>query len=303
MVKRQINQGKNYTIPCENSVKKSTNSRKNYFHAYYLLHRSKYLQANRLRRAKLKLFNPLKPRSPFSLHRQQNFLRCLNKHHIIVPILRFLKTKYPTIKGWNLPNWWCPQTIFQLLAQGYNYFTLLNKDNSYRGVRIGCIDIDQSGWTKLPTKYWTCYITPNNGKIKLLFLYKDNENLKTGKGYFNGQAILDFKVSGGIMGIGSFHPNGQPYQVKGAGSLFLKGNHVFNNPYEVMHLLQQDWGIQYKTIGEHFLLNKNQHQILSKDNSNQNPAELQFKKTLFVPTKGPPKTRWKERNNLSKAVN
>jgi hypothetical protein len=42
------------------------------------------------------------------------------------------------------------------------------------------------------------------------------------------------------MGISSFHPNGQPYQVKGAGSLFLKQNYIFNNPYEVMHLLQQD---------------------------------------------------------------
>ncbi|CAH1770603.1 10217_t:CDS:2, partial [Entrophospora sp. SA101] len=56
---------------------------------------------------------------------------------------------------------------------------------SYKGVRIGCIDIDEKG-------------------------------LKTGKGYFQGKAILDFKISGGIMGIGSIHPNGKPYQVKGA---------------------------------------------------------------------------------------
>jgi len=42
------------------------------------------------------------------------------------------------------------------------------------------------------------------------------------------------------MGIGSFHPNGKPYQVKGAGSFFLKNNHIFKNPYEVMELLKQD---------------------------------------------------------------
>jgi hypothetical protein len=42
------------------------------------------------------------------------------------------------------------------------------------------------------------------------------------------------------MGIGSYHPNGQPYQVKGAGSFFLKNNHIFKNPYEVMYLLKED---------------------------------------------------------------
>ena len=48
------------------------------------------------------------------------------------------------------------------------------------------------------------------------------------------------------MGIGSFHPNGKPYQVKGAGSFFLKNNYIFKNPYEVMELLKQDFRIEYK---------------------------------------------------------
>jgi hypothetical protein len=74
----------------------------------------------------------------------------------------------------------------------------------------------------------------------VLFLYKDNQGLKTGKGYFQGEAILDFKISGGIMGIGSIHPNGKPYVLKGAGSFFLQGNRVFNSPKEVIELLKQD---------------------------------------------------------------
>jgi len=259
----------------------------NYQREYYLKNRQKFLTLRRIKHQKFYQSKIKKPRSFFLQTREQNFINCLDKHHIIVPILRFLKTKHPTIKNWNKLNWWCKQTITQLLQQGQNYFTILNKDNSYKGVRIGCIDIDTKGWTKIPTKYWCCYITPNNGKIKLLFLYKDNCGLKTGKGYFKDQPILDFKVSGGIMGIGSFHPNGQPYQVKGAGSFFLKNNHIFNNPYEVMHLLQQDWGLEYKTISQHFFMQKNKQKVLIKD---PNPlAGESFKEQLFsLSVKGPP---------------
>ena len=123
--------------------------RKEYFRLYYSKNKPKYLLSKQKHRAKLKLLKPKKPRSFFLQTREHNFINCLDKYHITIPILRFLKTKHPTIKNWNKPNWWCPQTITQLLQQGYNYFTLLNKDNSYKGVRIGCIDIDQKGWTKI----------------------------------------------------------------------------------------------------------------------------------------------------------
>jgi len=262
--------------------------------------RKSYLRLKQLqRRLKLKLLKPKKPRSSFLINREQNFINCLDKHHITVPIPRFLKTKHPIIQGWNKPNWWWKETIVQLLAKGYNYFTLLNKDNSYKGVRIGCIDIDQKGWTKIPTKYWCFYISAGNGKIKLLFLYEDNEGLKTGKGYYQGEPILDFKVSGGIMGIGSFHPNGKPYQVKGAGSFFLMNNHIFKNPYEVMQLLKQDFGIEYKTISQHILVQNYKQKVLEKNKASQNT--LSIEENHSIPTKGPPNIRW--RNNLSKAVN
>jgi hypothetical protein len=42
----------------------------------------------------------------------------------------------------------------------------------------------------------------------------------------------------------------------------LKQNYIFNNPYEVMHLLQQDWGIEYKSISEHFFIVKNKQKVL-----------------------------------------
>jgi len=97
------------------------------------------------------------------------------------------------------------------------------------------------------------------------------------------------------MGIGSIHPNGKPYQVKGAGSFFLKNNYIFKNPYEVMQLLNQDFGIEYKTIREHFIVQNLKEKVLEK-----NELSLSMLSKNTVPAKGPP--RWKE-NNLSKAVN
>ncbi|CAI2186456.1 7902_t:CDS:2 [Funneliformis geosporum] len=98
------------------------------------------------------------------------------------------------------------QEIFKLATRlAYNFDMIVNKtDNSYQGVRIGCIDIDE----------------------------KDNQGLKTSAGYFQDQKILDFKISGGIMGLGSIHPNGKPYSLKGVGSFFLQNNKVFDSPQE-----------------------------------------------------------------------
>lgn len=102
------------------------------------------------------------------------------------------------------------------------------------------------------------------------------------------------------MGIGSFHPNGKPYQVKGAGSFFLKNNYIFKNPYEVMYLLKQDFGIEYKTIREHFIVQKTKEKVLTGNEASSNLLSSLLKKTSIIPNKGPP--RWKE-NNFSKAVN
>ena len=94
------------------------------------------------------------------------------------------------------------------------------------------------------------------------------------------------------MGIGSFHPNGKPYQVKGAGSFFLKNNHIFKNPYEVVELLKEDFGIEYKSIKEHFSYAK----IIEKMVDHM-PL---FKETTFIPSREPPGRRV---NNFSKIGN
>jgi hypothetical protein len=254
----------------------------NYQREYYLKNRGLLLAKKKLRHSQTYQKKPPKSPSLFLKNRERNLLTCLNKHHLTVPVPRFLKVKHPIIKGWNSPNYWYQGTIFELLAKNQNYFTLLNKDNSYQGVRIGCIDIDEKGWTKLPTKYWTCYISAGNGRIKVLFLYQDNCGLKTGKGYYQGQPILDFKISGGIMGIGSTHPTtNKPYSLKGVGSFFLANNKIFNSPYEIAELLKKDWGIEVLSIRERIIKEKEQEKSIST---------LELKELVNIPVKEPPKS-------------
>jgi len=97
------------------------------------------------------------------------------------------------------------------------------------------------------------------------------------------------------MGTGSIHPNGKPYQVKGAGSFFLKNNFIFKNPYEVMELLKEDFGIEYKSMREHFFMQK----IIEKMVDHM-PL---FKETTFIPSREPPGRGLNRLNSLSKATN
>src|SRR5436189_5054482 len=80
-------------------AKKSTPPRKEYFRLYNQKRLQYLLDYQQNHRQKLKLLKPKKPLSAFLKKRLHNFLRCLNKYHIIVPILRFLKTKHPIIKN------------------------------------------------------------------------------------------------------------------------------------------------------------------------------------------------------------
>ena len=65
---------------------------------YYQENKQKYLLAKQKYRAKLKTLKPPKPRSLFLQKREKNFINCLDKHHLTVPIPRCLKTKHPIIK-------------------------------------------------------------------------------------------------------------------------------------------------------------------------------------------------------------
>ena len=66
---------------------------------YYSQNKQKFLLANQKYRAKLKAQKKPKARSLFLQIREQKFINCLDKHHLVVPIPRFLKTKHPIIQG------------------------------------------------------------------------------------------------------------------------------------------------------------------------------------------------------------
>ena len=87
--------------------------------------------------------------------------------------------------------------------------------------------------------------------------------------------------------MGNIHPNGKPYSLKGAGSFFLQNNQMFNSPYEVIELLKEDFGIEYKTIREHFFMQK----IKQKVHESKTRPNILSPLLKTVPTKGPPKTR------------
>ena len=91
-----------------------------YWYTYNQKRQEYLLKKQKERRLKQKLNKPSKPRSLFLQNREQKFINCLDKHHIVVPIPRSLKTKHPIIQGWNKPNWWWKAKIPELLAQGYN---------------------------------------------------------------------------------------------------------------------------------------------------------------------------------------
>jgi hypothetical protein len=81
------------------------------------------------------------------------------------------------------------------------------------------------------------------------------------------------------------------YEWKHWGTFFPKQNYIFNNAAEFWNLLKQDFGIEYKSISQHFIYAKIIDKML-----NNSPL---FKATSFIPFREPP-GRW---NNLSKIVN
>src|SRR5580765_2920570 len=90
-----------------NTVKNSKHGKHkpDYYAQYYIKNKQKFLLTQQKYRAKLKANKSIKSRSLFSINREKNLLSCLNKHHITVPVPRFLKVKHPIIKDWNNPKW------------------------------------------------------------------------------------------------------------------------------------------------------------------------------------------------------
>src|SRR2546421_5847053 len=93
-----------YTTP-EKISKHNKHKNPNYRRDYYLKNRQKLLLKRKLRPQQT--YQKKLPKTPslFLKTRQKNLLSCLNKHHLTVPVPRFLKVKHPIIKGWNSPNY------------------------------------------------------------------------------------------------------------------------------------------------------------------------------------------------------
>jgi hypothetical protein len=79
--------------------KKKDRHKRGYFNLYYQKNKQKYSLANQKYRLKKQANKPIKSASFFQINREKNFLTCLNKHHVIVPVPRFLKIKHPIIKN------------------------------------------------------------------------------------------------------------------------------------------------------------------------------------------------------------
>jgi len=260
---------------------------------YYQKNKQKYLLANQKYRVKLKAQKPPKTLSPFQQKKQKQLLRLLVNQRSFVPVPFGLK--HPIIKNWNADNYWYNQKIdLNNLERGCVRIIPDNWNNCY----IGWLDIDQKKWTKIAKKYHCGYLKSPKGNIRIPFLFKNKNHEKTGTLYFQGKKIGDAKISGEVMLPGNAYYDKNSkflgyYEWKHWGTFFPKQNYIFETATEFWNLLKQDFGIEHKSISQHFAYGK----IIEKTTDYQ-PL---FKEIPFVPSREPP-GRWVA-NNLSKIAN
>lgn len=223
---------------------------------YYTKNKAKYLLAQKKYRLKLKSNQPPKPLSEFQQSKQKQLLKLLVNHRSFVPVPT--KLKHPIIKNWNADNYWYkPKIDFNNLERGC---VRIYEDN-WKNCFIGWLDIDCKKWTKIAKKYACGYVKSPKGHIRIPFLFKNKKQEKTGTFYFQGQKIGDAKISGEVMlpGNAYYDKEGKKlgyYEWKHWGTFFPKQNYIFKNPSEFWELLKQDFGIEYKSISQHFYYQK-----------------------------------------------
>jgi len=185
----------------------------------------------------------------------RNFTKFTVNRRTFIPILP--KKKYPSKKGWNKKNYFYKGKLdHDDLPRG----GLKIRHDDFRGYTIIWADIDQKGWTKIPQKYRCSYIKSPKGYIKFGFKVKDVIH-KTGKLYFNGKPIGDFKSSGEIMLPNNDYWNSDGeylgfYDFVNWGTFFANNNQVSSNTAEVCKQLRNDFNIQYVSMSEHYKLKK-----------------------------------------------
>ena len=244
---------------------------------YYTKNQAKYLLAQKRYRAKLKANQPPKPLSEFQQNKQKQLLKLLVNHRSFIPVPT--KLKHPIIKNWNADNYWYkPKIDLNNLERGCVRIFQDNWNNCF----IGWLDIDCKKWTKIAKKYACGYVKSPKGHIRIPFLFKNKNQEKTGTLYYQNQKIGDAKISGEVMlpGNAYYDKSGKflgYYEWKHWGTFFPKQNHIFKNPTEFWELLKQDFGIEYKSISQHFYYQK------TLTENDYTPLEL-----YNIPVKEPP---------------
>ena len=261
--------------------RKKSKHKEGYFASYYQKNKQKYLLSQQKYRAKLKANKPVKPLSEFQQQKQNQLLKLLVNPRSFVPVPP--KLKHPIIKNWNADNYWYKSKIdLNNLERGCVRIYEDNWNNCY----IGWLDIDQKKWTKIAKKYACGYVKSPKGHIRIPFLFRNKNQEKTGTLYYQDQKIGDAKLSGEVMLPGNAYYDKEGkflgyYEYKAWGTFFAKQNYVFESPTEFWELLKEDFGIEYKSIREHFAWQK----FITENDYNT------ITKTLFIPVKEPP---WKK---------
>ena len=266
--------------------------KQDYYAQYYAKNKQKFLLSQKKYRLKLKVNKSPKPLSEFQQNKQKHLLKLLVNHRSFVPVPQ--KLKHPIIKSWNSSDYWYkPKIDFNNLERGCVRIYEDNWNNCF----IGWLDIDCKKWTKIAKKYSCGYVKSPKGHIRIPFLFKSKKSQeKTGTLYYQNQKIGDAKISGEVMLPGNAYYDKKGkflgyYEWKHWGTFFPKQNHIFQNPNEFWELLKQDFGIEYKSISQHFYYQKNLTE------TDYTPQEL-----YNIPVKEPP---WQKliitpRNSFSK---
>lgn len=228
-----------------------------YFSSYYQKNKEKYLVANQRRRAKSQALKPLKQPSPFQQTKTKQLLKLLVNPHSFVPVPHALK--HPIIKNWNANNYWYkPNLDFNNLARGC---VRIIEDN-WNKCFIIWLDIDEKGWTKLAKQLRCGYITSPKKHIRIPVPVRNLEGLKTGTLYCQGKKIGDAKLSGEVMLPDNTYYDKEGnqlgfYRYKAWGTFFPLRNKIWANAREFFTYLTEKSGIEYQSIREHFIIQKN----------------------------------------------
>lgn len=242
---------------CLGKKTKHNRHQESYFSTYYLKNKQKYLAANQRHRAKKQASKHPKSPSPFQQTKTEKLLKLLVNPRSFVPVPHGLK--HPIIKNWNAKDYWHQEKLdFNNFKRGC---VRIIEDN-WNKCFIIWLDIDEKGWTKIAKLLRCGYITSPKKHIRIPVPVRNLEGLKTGTLYCQGKKIGDAKLSGEVMlpDNAYYDKEGKQlgfYRYKAWGTFFPLRNKIWTNAREFFTYLTEKSGIEYQSIREHFMLQKN----------------------------------------------